>query len=432
MRVPAALMAVVLSWSAPALAQMPDLLPDRMRAHVEFLADDALEGRATGQRGYDLAALYVASQFRALGLTPGGTDEGSWIQPVNFLERTLVDGSVRFAWTGPDGRVVEQRQGEDIMLRAGKAAGETAIEAPAVFVGFGIEAPEHGMDDYAGLDVRGKVVVMFYGSPKGTPSELGAHLNSAKMQTASRKGAVGVIMVMTRQSAQAIPWALMRGYLTGPRMNWMDGDRPFDLTPNIRAEGYADWPAAATLFAGAPQSLDAVLDAANVDGGKPRGFPLNGTIRLGHVTETRVVESGNVIGVLPGSDPELADEYVVLTAHLDHLEPGPDTAQDHIWNGAMDNASGVAAMIEAARGLVEGVERPRRSVMFIALTGEEKGLLGANHFAERPRVPVDRIAGLVNLDMPLLTYDFRDVVAFGSVRADQEVAFVPLVGECDR
>lgn len=391
-------------------AQEPSFSPEQVRAHVEFLADDLLEGRDAGTRGYDIAALYVASRFDALGLKPGGNK--GWYQPIEFARAkfkpdapaNLTIGGKTFA------------NGEDVMMTATPREADQLIEAPAVFVGYGLDSPEHGFDDYSGIDVRGKIVVLLYGAPEGrTTSEIAAHLNSEKNKMAARRGAIGVITLATPKLTGQMPWQRLAGMASSSRYIWMDTDgKPWSSAPEIRAIAYAHGPAAEALFDGAQMNWKRVSAAAARKGAMPRGFALKAPVRVERHSIVEKIASSNVIGIIPGSDPALAREVVMITAHLDHDGVDPKLEGDKIYNGAMDNAAGIATMLEVARAFAEGKDKPRRTVMFAAVTAEEDGLLGSQYLAKHPLVPAGgRVAGVVNLDMPVLTYDFSDVIAFG-------------------
>ena len=400
--------------ATPVLAQSSEdaQVARRMEAHVTFLAHDALEGRDTGSRGYELAALYVESHFFSLGLTPAGNaDRTSWRQPVNFAEISLSAGQL--SWTGPDGTAHSWSQGDGVALMPSQV-GDVALDTGFVFVGYGLDVPSHGLDDYAGLDVEGKVVLALYGMPEGLPSELAAHLGSAKATTAFEHGAVGYIMIHSADTRN-IPWSALMGFFGEPQTRWATADGiPQSDAPAIKVEGFLSQPTTAMLFEAAGQNLTAIQDAAAA-GTSPKGFEIPGATSVSLTAEARYFTSPNIVAILPGSDPSVADEVVVVMGHLDHVGISDDeTADDRISNGAMDNATGIATLIEVARALSLSDERPRRSVMFLAVTGEELGLLGSSRFAADPTVPLEDIVGVVNLDMPILTYDFVDVVAFGA------------------
>ncbi|HEY1607280.1 MAG TPA: M28 family metallopeptidase [Allosphingosinicella sp.] len=410
----AAFLALCLAGAAPPPAgnggNVPAFSPDRFRAHVTFLADDLLEGRDTGSRGHEIAAAYVASQYIGLGLTPGG-ENGSWFEQVPFRSATL-DGPVTLSISGPSGNRSFEN-GTDAIVGPSLAEEQQDINAPVVFAGHGIDAPAEGVDDYKGLDVRGKFVAILSGVPKGLPSEIAAHLGDDKGDAAARHGALGLI---TLYVDPARPFAMRAGAIRRPVISWVgkDGKEGRDA-PGLRASMILGGAAADALFAGAPYSYSEIRTADAKDG-HVRGFPLATTLHLARKSAWTNFTSPEVIGLLPGSDLSLRGEYVVLMGHLDHLGMRKDArpGEDAIYNGALDNAAGVATMIEAARAFAESGKRPRRSILFIANTGEEKGLLGADYFAHYPTVPAGRIAAVVDLDMPLLLYHFTDVIAFGA------------------
>jgi len=417
----AILLGCVLLMSAPT-AQTRDAtdlqLQNRLQAHLGFLADDLLRGRQPGSRGYDIAANYVSSQFRQFGLLPAGGD-GGFFQQVPLRRAYLEEGSAGLVFS-QDGKSVpldfpgQFYIGPDLMRRS------TVFEAGLVFAGYGIEAAELGHDDYAGLDVNGKIVVLFAGQPYDFPSEEGAHFSSGmeKARAAARHGAVGIITIYTPRAAERYDWERLTSQVGAPSMGWINarGQVHGELEA-IRLEAMIRNDAAAMIFQGAPMDLETLL-ARDGKGETLPVFGLRGRVGMRQRSTHESITSPNVVAMLPGSDPLLANEYVVFSAHLDHIgvlpASGEDTAQaDLINNGALDNASGVAVLLESARLLSEGPP-PRRSIIFLAVTAEEKGLVGSEYFAMNPTVPVRSIVAAVNLDMPLLLYDFADVIAFGA------------------
>jgi hypothetical protein len=409
-----ALVSLALASPLPAqpAATPPSFTPESFRSHVTFLADDRLEGRDAGTRGYDLAALYVASRFEALGLKPARAD--GWYQQVPFLEfrhsgepASLTIGSRRFL------------HGQEVTLSPSPEEARVAVEAPVVFAGYGLEAPQLGIDDYKGLEVRGKIVVVLNGFPKGMKSDVGAHLNSEKRRVASQRGAVGLVTIRTLAEAKRRPWARMQETANEPSIGWTGADgRAYTPAPNLRFRATLDTPAAEALFAGAKTPLTRLLAQAERSGGRPKGFALKQRVAISQQSSLRRFTSPNVLAVLPGSDPALAGEYVLLMAHLDHegiKAEGAKNAEggDRIYNGAMDNAVGIATMLEVARALATSPDRPKRSILFAAVTAEEDGLLGSQYLARHP-IAGGRVAAVVNLDMPVLLYDFKDVIAFGA------------------
>lgn len=405
-------LALAVAISTPALAQSHDEAAEaRIRADVTFLADDAIEGRQTGQRGYDLAALYVQTRMQAMGLTPGVN--GGWMQPVTFARTGIAEEGAKITWTPAGGQPVVWVNGQDALMNAGDVAGHETVTAGLVFVGYGIDSPADGVDDYAGLDVTGKIAVVLSGAPSGLDSETAAHLGSGKGATAARHGAVGVITINTDASAQRYTQALLRRFANRTETAWVGADgKPHRSAPGARAGGFISDEAAAVLFTGADKSYADIRAEAATQGGKPRGFALNGEATFDIHTRRSDIHSANVIGVVPGSDPAVRDEMVMMTAHLDHLGLEAEGAPDRVNNGALDNAGGVSIMLEAARSLM--ANPPRRSVMVVALTAEEMGLLGSDYLARNPVVAADKVVANVNLDMPILTYAFTDVVAFGA------------------
>jgi Zn-dependent M28 family amino/carboxypeptidase len=400
-----------LAQPAPAPAPLPAFSADAFRAHVTFLADDLLEGREAGTRGFDLAARYVATQFAALGLQPAVN--GQWQQPV-ALGRYALAGTPTIS---VGGHVFTQ--GREMAMRAVPDPTPLDLEAPMVFAGYGLDMPSHGFDDYRGLDARGKIVVVLNGTPAGIPSDVAAHLNADKRHMAAARGAIGMIIVRLRSESAATPWARVAGFGGRPATTWLEPDGTPHDGAGLRFSATFSDEAAASLFHGARRQLGTILDEAARVGTRPRGFALPETAHVTRegMTATRT-QSSNVIAMLPGSDPALAGQYVLLMAHLDHLgirAPGPNApeASDRINNGAMDNASGIATLIEVARQMVRDGVRPRRPILFAAVTAEEKGELGAEYLANHPVVD-GRIVSVVNLDMPILTYDFQNVIAFGA------------------
>jgi hypothetical protein len=389
---------------APAFAEFS---PSAFRSHVAFLADDLLEGRESGTRGYDIAARYVATQLESLGLR-AGTDDG-WYQPVELVRyRTVGTPRLRIG-----GRTY--LHGRDLVLRANPDPEPLALDAPLLFAGYGLDLPARGFDDYRGLDARGRIVVVLSGYPTGTPSDVGAHLNAEKARMAAERGAVGMLIIRSDAEIERTPWARLVGHAGRPGATWSDQEgRPFS-PHGLRFVATVDRQLAEILFARTPRPLAGILRDAARDAARPAGFTLPGTARIERDgAETTRFTSPNVLGILPGTDPALAREYVLLMAHLDGLGISDDAElADRIRNGAMDNATGVATLIEVARQMSRPENRSRRPVLFAAVTAEEVGLLGAEYLARHPVID-GRIVAVVNLDMPILTYDFSDVIAFGA------------------
>ena len=389
-----------------------------MKAHVMFLASDAMRGREAGSHEFDIAAQYVAAQFYAAGLRPGG-DEGGYLQKVPLIGYKLADKG-NFVWTPTGGQPQTLVFGEDFVPAPNAAKAETSLSAPIVFVGYGIVAPDYKRDDYRGVDVRGKIVAYIGSAPADYDGEERAFFSSApsKARIAAEHGAIGVIQIESPRSGRgAAPFAATVSQWQRERVTWARaGDRAgADGAPIL---GTLSMAAAAKMFAGARTGWDQVRKAADSDKAVFKPIPLKGVLTVAINTETRPMPSSNVIGIIPGGDPKLKDEVVILSAHLDHIGVGkPDKTGDTINNGAEDNAIGIASLIEEAKRFAASGKPPRRTVMFLAVTAEEKGLVGSDYFANNPTVPLKSIVADVNLDMPLITYPFEDMVVFGAQRS---------------
>jgi len=398
--------------AAPQDATAVAIRPEAIRAHIRFLSDNLLEGRGTGTRGYELAARYVASEYEQMGLKPAGKD-GGYYQPVPLRRLDVVPEACSFTILR-DGQEVQLKYGVEYLMLGNESFTDASVEAPLVFAGFGVTAPEQKYDDFAGIDVKDKIVVELSGAPSTFPSTLRAHYSAGPVKTAiaAAHGAVGVITLQTPELEKRAPWPWVLRQSKMPGFRWIDTvGVPNDARPQLRGRAYMNRYGAEALFTGASKSLDIVFEEAR--NGKPSVFPLVGTAKVRTVSHDTAVESPNVVALLPGSDPKLKDEYVVYTAHLDHLGIGEAVKGDTIYHGALDNASGTAAMLEVARAFTALKTHPRRSVLFVSVTGEEKGLLGSDYFAHYPSVPRERIVADVNMDGTAILYPFRDVVSLG-------------------
>jgi len=400
----------------------PQFSAERIKAHVTFLADDLLEGREAGTRGHEIAAHYIATQFELLGVKPGGQN-GTYFQNVDLLEAAQTGAKPRFILTAPRGAQTFDH-GRAVMINGPAAGGTVRLDAPLVFAGYGMKDNTLGYDDYAGLDVRGKIAVVLFGSPRGMDSEVGAHLQSQQSRVAAEQGATAIVYVFTKLTAAAFPWEQVIELFDQPLTTWVRKDgTPFDPNYGLKATVLIDPKVAGALFDGAPKSGAQVLEEADTAGGRPKGFPLRTKAEITVATAVRRFSSPEVIGKIEGSDPRLKDEYVALMGHADHIGIKARGTGDRINNGALDNAAGIATLIEAARAFTTDSQRPRRSILFVANTGEEKGLLGATYFANYPTVPIERVTAAIDLDMPMLLYDFTDVVAYGAGHSSLESVF---------
>ncbi|WP_461056886.1 M28 family metallopeptidase [Silanimonas algicola] len=401
--------------AAPATADtLPTASAPAIRAHVEFLADDLLEGRLSGTRGYDIAAGYVASEFAQIGLRHGAAD-GGWLQPVGLVESLSLLPPSRLVLRPTTGPAVRMAPGKDFLPVASLDQAKVLAEAPVVFAGFGVSAPAHGHDDLAGIDVKGKVVLVFGGAPSTFPPEVRAHYSAGLTKTKALvdRGAVGILQIQTREDQQRTPWERLVQQSWRSRMAWADKQGVANgAWPQLAIRASISPDSAAALFAGAPRTLDEAYAAA--EAGTPQAFELPLAVEQERHSMIRQRQSANVVGVLEGADPALKNEYVVISAHLDHVGKGAPIGGDAIYNGAFDNASGIAVMLEAARLLASSPVRPRRSVVFLAVTAEESGLQGADYFVQHPTVPREAIVANINIDMPVALAPLADVTAFGA------------------
>lgn len=434
-RIPGALAALTLVASAPAqtgpttmaAADTAAVLPAdqaAMRAHVMFLASDALRGREAGTSDYDVAAQYVAAQFQAAGLRPAG-DAGSYLQHVPLtIYKAASEGTMR--WTDAAGRTRPLVFGTDYIPSPNPARADTSVTAPVVFAGRGIVAPQFGVDDYRGMDVRGKIVAIFAGSPTRFPGEERAYFGSAatKAQIAAARGAIGIVMLdAPRAGPRQRPFAALVGGYASPKTTWAKPDGTgTSAAPTTPVLGTLSQAAAATLFEGAATPWSAVVAEAQRADPTYTPVALKGTLAATTRTSFTPAASSNVVGIVPGTDPTVGKEVVILSAHLDHIgvspaRPDDAPGRDRINNGALDNAIGIASLIEEAKRFATAPTRPKRTVMFLAVTGEEKGLIGSSYFVDHPTVPLQTIVADINLDMPVLLYTFEDMIAFGADRS---------------
>jgi Zn-dependent M28 family amino/carboxypeptidase len=384
----------------------------RWWAHVQALANDGMEGRNTGSLGHKRAADYVAAQFQKAGLEPAGLV--GYIQPVQFKTRRIVEAGSSLALIR-GGKSEPLTLGEDanISVRVDPAP---SLEAPLVFVGYGLQVPERNINDFAGVSLRGAVVVYISATPKSLPGPLQAHFGSAaeRWRMYKNAGAVGTLSIANPKSMD-IPWARSTLARLQPAMSLADLSLDEALGQQLSVTmnpAHAD-----KLFQGSGHTFQEML--AHVDAGEPMpSFALPARLRATSRVERTEVESQNVVGILRGSDPQRRNEYVVVSAHLDHLGVGEPINGDRIYNGAMDNASGVAAILEVASALRDLPARPARSVLFVAVTGEEKGELGSRYFVAHPTVPRASMVANVNTDMFLPLFPLKTLMVLGLDESD--------------
>lgn len=375
-------------------------------SHVAYLASDALEGRQTGSPGYDKAADYVIAQLKALGLEPAGID--GYLQPVALTEQTILSAQSTASLVGPQSETTLAVPA-DIIVSGGGGPVPEIVDAPLVFAGYGLRIPEAGYDDFAGLDVRGKVVVMLSGGPASISGALKSHARSERATWLAKQGALGMISLVTPGQVE-IPWSRRVALSSQAAMYFTDPAMRDTATPFFSAQ--VDPAKSQMLFAGSGKDFAAIAAAADASAPLER-FPLALRLKASLAAKRATLTSPNIIARLSGTDPSLKAENVVLSAHLDGLGVGTPIKGDAIYNGALDNASGVATLIEIARKLRTDKARPKRSILFAIVTGEEKGLLGSRYFARRPTVPRPSIVANLNFDMALPIFPLTSVTPIG-------------------
>ncbi len=393
-----------------------EALGQRWWSHVQGLANDEMEGRETGSPGYRRAAEYVINQFQSAGLDAGGDD--GFLQHVDFNVSQLDEPKSSVSLVR-DGRVTPLELRGDTQIIATSATVRD-LEADLVFVGYGLDIPELHYSDLAGLDLKGKIAVYFRGGPSDLPGPVKAHYQSPRERyiALGKAGAAGGIQILNPKVPD-LPWPRVATGLLMSRMELVDAGpdepRPLPINLGFNPERLD------RLFAGSGHTVSEVLERLGGPGPLPR-FPLGARLRIHADVRRSTARSANVVGVLRGSDPALRKEYVIATAHLDHLGIGEPINGDSIYSGAMDNASGVATLIEIARELNESGTRPKRSLVFLAVTGEEKGLLGSEYFANHPTVS-GKIVAEFNMDMflPLFPLKYLEVQGIAESSLGPEV-----------
>jgi Zn-dependent M28 family amino/carboxypeptidase len=375
--------------------------------HIKFLADDKLEGRDTGSRGERAAQAYAVEQLKSAGAEPAGVN--GFYQPVKFVSRQIVEKDCSLTLIR-DGRRESLTLGEDAIIGT-RIMPAPEVEAPLVFVGYGLKVPEKNYDDFAGVDVLGKIIVIFSGSPAEIPGALASHYQTAaeRWKVLRAAGAVGVVSLINPASMD-IPWsrvALNRAHPT------MDLDYPeFNETEGAKLAVTVNPASAEKFFAGSGHTFEEIAALGKERKPLPH-FPLAVSLAAKTKVEVTKVESANLVAKLRGSDPVLKDEYVVLSAHLDHIGIGEPINGDRIYNGAMDNGSGSALVLDMAASFKKNPERLRRSILLVLVTGEEKGLLGSKYFAAHPTVAPKSIVADVNVDMFLPIVPLRLLTVLG-------------------
>jgi hypothetical protein len=409
--------------AAAAMAAGPDweALGKLWWAHVQFLADDKLEGRDTGSAGFRKAAAYVTGQFRQIGLKPAG--EKGYAQSVEF-NVMQIDESGSSIELVRDGKSTPVKLGDEVFFELVHSELPATTEAPAVFVGYGLTVPELNYDDFAGQDVRGKIAVYVKGGPKTMSTEIKAHYQSGdeRRKALQKAGAIGVAEIPNPKATE-VPWSRTAASRLQPEMELSDkaAGRQTDLRVALAINpAYAD-----ALFAGSGHAFHEVLDAMDADKPLPH-FALPARVKTRLSMKKWKVKSENLAGVVEGSDATLRKEYVVISAHLDHLGIGDPVNGDKIYNGAMDDASGIASLLEISRRIRESGAKPKRSILFLAVTGEEKGLLGSRYFAEHPTMERTNIVADLNMDMylPLFPLKYLEVQGLNESTLGEDIRAV--------
>jgi len=387
-----------------------------VRGHMRFLSDELLAGRAPGTPGYDIAARYVATQMEAMGLLPAG-ERATYFQKVPMRTSVNDEGKSSLILI-TDGKEVRLKSRVDYVYWGDLAHTESSVEAPLVFVGFGVTAPELNYDDYAGVDVRGKAVVVFRNAPARFSSTQRAYYADwiTKTKNAVKHGAVGYLELALPDDEKIVPWDWYVPQILAPTRAWIDSSgQPQDVFPEIQASAAINRSGAELLFQRAPHTLNSAIAAAEAS--RPQAFPLGVTARMHMFNAHQVIESANIVGKIEGSDPALKSQYVVYGAHVDHLGlcPPVEGSTDKVCHGTVDDASGVATVLEIARAFTTLPKAPRRSILFLFVTGEEDGLLGSDYFAHNPTVNGRDIVADINVDgAPGIRYPSKDLTPIGA------------------
>ena len=386
----------VASLPADAQAAMASIDPERIRAHVKFLASDLLEGRGTGQRGGDIAAEYIATEFSLYGLKPAG-DNGSYLQKVPMVGIKTVDDGTTFSLVPKAGSPLNLTNRTDYVAMDETGRTDTNIDAPLVWIGYGIDAPEYKWNDYAGVDVKGKVLLMLVNEPPSDDPNFfkGKAMTyygrwTYKFEEGARMGAAGVILIHKTDMA-SYGWDVVRNSWGGERSYLRN-----DPAPKLTVASWIQLDVARKLAQECGMNLDEMIAAAQKPGFKAEQLPAS--LKAHIVSKVRPFDSNNVIAMLPGSSSALKGQAVMYSAHYDHLGIVPGMPGDNIYNGAQDNATGVAILLEIARAYSLAKQAPPRSVYFASVTAEEQGLRGSEYFGKHPPIPAKEISLDLNYD----------------------------------
>jgi Zn-dependent M28 family amino/carboxypeptidase len=395
-----------------AFAAMQTIDPEHIRWHVRFLSSDLLEGRGTGQRGGDIAAEYIATQFAEYGLKPAG-DNGSYLQKVPLVGITTLP-ETRFTLLPKQGAATDLKPLDEYVAYDQTQQPQSDVDADIVYVGYGIEAPEYRWDDYKGVDVRGKVLLMLVNEPPSDDPNFfkGKALTyygrwTYKYEEAARKGAAGVILIH-REDMASYPWEVVRNSNSGEKSYLkLEG-------PALKVASWVQLDVAKKLVAASGLDLEKLMSDARSRDFHP--VNLNAKLKARMVSKVRNFESTNAVAMLSGSNRKMKDEAVIYTAHYDHLGVRPDMPGDNIYNGAVDNGTGCGILLELARAFSVAKDRPQRSVIFAAVTAEEQGLLGSEYLGKHPPIPAGKIALDLNFDAVQPIGEPEDVEVSGAER----------------
>jgi Zn-dependent M28 family amino/carboxypeptidase len=403
---------IVAQVDAVAIAAMDDVNPNHIKADMNYLADDLLEGREPGTRGFALASKYVESAFMSMGLLPG-VNGASYRQPVSLVKGTVDQAGCGVTLVGEKGKN-DLQYDVDFIVLPNLLHPVSEVSAPLVFVGFGIHAPELGYDDYKKIDVKDKIVVYFNQAPESFPSNERAYYSSSatKYGEAAARGAIGVIS-MQLPGNQRIAWdATVRRSRQGITRWANEAGVVQNTFESLKVITVFNPEHAEKLLANSARNLDEIV--GHLKRATTQSFDLNVNATMKVKTTMTAVMSSNLIGVIPGSDPVLKDEYVIYAAHLDHFGFGVPVDGDSIYNGAHDNASGTSILLEIARTFKGMASPTRRSIIFAVVTGEESGLLGSDLFANNPTVSRDAMVANFSIDMPFFFHPVLDIVPYGA------------------
>jgi Zn-dependent M28 family amino/carboxypeptidase len=384
--------------NAPAGAQkaMNAIDAEKIRATVKYLSDDKLEGRGTGQKGGDMAADWIAAQFKSYGVAPAG-DGGTYFQNIKFFGVTTDPKQTQFAFVTKSGAPVALKFADDYVANDQTHSEKSEIDAPLVYVGYGIHAPEYNWDDYKGVDVKGKMLLMLVNEPPSDDPNFfkGRALTyygrwTYKYEEAARRGAVGVVLIHKTEMA-SYGWEVVRNSWGG-ESSLLEEEK----TPKLKSAGWIQLEVARKLAQSVGMDVDKMMEEANSRSFKPVELPVR--VKETIVSKVRSFASRNVVGKVNGSDPKLAQQAILYSAHYDHLGIHPDEKGDNIYNGAADNATGCGILLELARAFATADQKPKRSALFAAVTAEEQGLLGSKFLGEHPPVPAQNISLDMNYD----------------------------------